>query len=67
MKKIDILAIVLLILGGINWGVFGVFNFNVVDYVFGKDWISQVIYFFIGISAIYVIVSFKTRFSKLLK
>jgi uncharacterized protein len=59
MKKIDILALILLIIGGINWGFWGVVDFNIIDYVFGKLWIDKVIYFLVGISAIYVLVSYR--------
>jgi uncharacterized protein len=59
MKKIEILALVLLILGGLNWGIFSVFEFNVIDYVFGKVWIDRVLYFFMGVSAIYSMFTWK--------
>ena len=62
MRKIDILALVLLIIGGINWGLWGIFDFNLVDYIFGKVWIDRVIYFVIGIAAIYVLVAWKSVF-----
>jgi len=60
MKNIDKLALLLLIIGGINWGLWGVFEFNLVDYVFGRMWIDRVLYFFIGVSGLYVGVAFKS-------
>lgn len=59
MKKIDLIALLLLIIGGLNWGFWGVVDFNIVDYLFGKIWVDKVIYFLVGVSAIYVLVSYK--------
>lgn len=59
MKKIDIIALILLIIGGINWGLYGVLNFNIIDYIFGKIWVDKIIYFLIGVSAIYGLFTWK--------
>jgi len=59
MRKIDIIALLLLIIGGINWGFWGVVNFNIVDYIFGRIWIDKIIYFLVGLSGVYVLVSWK--------
>jgi len=62
MKKLDMLVLILLVIGGINWGFYGVVDFNIIDYVFGKIWIDKVIYFLVGISGIYVLVTWKRFF-----
>ena len=67
MKKIDTLALILLIVGGLNWGIYGFFDLNVVDYVFGRVWIDRVLYIFIGISAAYLTVAWKIVISRLNK
>lgn len=59
MKKLEHLALLLLILGGINFGLWGVFDFNLVDYVFGRIWIDRLLYFLMGVSAIYLAVVWK--------
>jgi len=56
MKKLDQLAIALLIFAGIVWGLWGLFEFNLIYYVFGRDWIDRVIYVLLGAAAIYVVV-----------
>jgi len=56
MKKVDIIAMLLLIFAGINWGLWGLFEFNLVYYVFGADWIDRVIYVLLGVSAVYMAV-----------
>ena len=53
MKNIDFIALLLLVLGGLNWGLWGVFEFNLIDYVFSHLWIDRVLYFLIGVAAIY--------------
>lgn len=64
MKNLDFFVMLLLILGGLNWGLWGVFDFNLVDYVFGRVWIDRVLYFFIGASALYALFSWKSLRSK---
>ena len=65
MKNIDKIAMFLLVVGGINWGLWGVFDFNLVDYVFGRVWIDRVIYFFVGVSGVYLAISWKSCCSRL--
>ena len=54
MKVIDKIALVLIIIGAINWGLIGFFNFNLVAVMFGEmTWISRVIYALVGISGLW--------------
>ena len=54
MKVIDKIALVLIIIGAINWGFIGFFNFNLVAVIFGEmTWISRVIYALVGISGLW--------------
>ena len=54
MKVIDKIALVLIIIGAINWGLIGFFNFNLVAVIFGEmTWISRVIYVLVGISGLW--------------
>lgn len=54
MKGIDKIALVLIIIGAINWGLIGFFNFNLVAVIFGEmTWISRVIYALVGISGLW--------------
>lgn len=60
MKKINALdwtAIILLVVGGINWGLIGLFNLDLVATIFGEmSVLSRVVYIMVGISAIYVLI-----------
>lgn len=54
MKLIDKIALILVIIGGINWGLVGLFKFNLVDTLFGDlSIISRIIYILVGISALW--------------
>ncbi len=56
MKTLDIVVTVLLLIGAINWGLIGFFNFNLVSAIFGEAGaVSRVIYSFVGLSALYEI------------
>lgn len=55
-KFIDYVALTLSVIGGINWGLIGVFGFNLVAFVFGDmTWFARLIYILVGISGIYLI------------
>ena len=51
---LDIIALILTIIGGINWGLIGIFQFDLVAWIFGgQDAIlSRIIYTLVGIAAL---------------
>ena len=53
----DRIALVLSIIGGINWGLIGIFRFDLVAYLFGgqTSTISRVIYTLVGLAALWCI------------
>ena len=55
MKVIDKIALVLIIIGAINWGLIGFFQFDLVATLFGGmgSWISRIIYALVGISGLW--------------
>lgn len=56
LGTIDWLAIVLVIVGGLNWGLVGIFNFNLVTAIFGEgSGLSRIVFGLVGISAVYLI------------
>lgn len=54
-NTLDLIAVILLLIGGVNWGLVGLFGFNLVTAIFGIV-ISRIIFVLVGISAIYRIV-----------
>ncbi|MFA6423566.1 MAG: DUF378 domain-containing protein [Patescibacteria group bacterium] len=59
MKKLgafDWFATLLVIIGGLNWGLVGFFKWNLVDAIFGADSTgSRVVYAVVGLAALYVL------------
>lgn len=54
MKVIDKIALVLIIIGAINWGLIALFNFDLVAAIFGDmSIISRIVYGLVGISGLW--------------
>ena len=53
----DKIALVLTIIGGLNWGSIGIFGFDFVAFAFGgqQSAVSRVIYTLVGLAAIWCI------------
>lgn len=57
-KPVDVVAYVLIIVGALNWGLVGFFNFNLVAWLFGEmSTLSRIIYALVGLAGIYGIVA----------
>ena len=56
MKIVNWVTLILLVIGGLNWGLVGIAGIDVVMAIFGAGIISQIIYILVGLSAIYVAV-----------
>lgn len=58
MKYLKQIAYVLLLIGGLNWGVYGIARYDVVDALFGSiPMIAGIIYVLVGLSAVYIIIN----------
>ena len=54
MKIIDKIALVLIIIGAINWGLIGLFRFDLVAFIFGEmSVLSRIVYSLVGISGLW--------------
>lgn len=54
MKVIDKIALVLIIIGAINWGLIGIFKFNLVETIFGDMTVlARIVYGLVGVSGIW--------------
>ncbi|WP_312243008.1 DUF378 domain-containing protein [Pantoea sp.] len=60
MKTLDVVALVLLIVGGLNWLLVGLFQFDLVAAIFGGQAaiLSRIIYVVVGLCALYCITFF---------
>jgi uncharacterized protein len=58
MPTINVIAMILLIIGGLNWGLVGLFNFDLVAALFGGtvgtySTLSRVVFVVVGLAALY--------------
>ncbi|WIM47556.1 DUF378 domain-containing protein [Methanosarcina mazei] len=55
-NPVDLIALILVIVGGLNWGLVGLLNFNLVSAIFGEgSALSRIIYILVGLVALYTI------------
>lgn len=55
LNAFDWLAVVLVVVGGLNWGLVGIFNFDLVATIFGDmSVLSRVVYTLVGLAAVYI-------------
>lgn len=60
MKTLDVIAAALLIIGGINWGLIGFFDFDLIATIFGEmSALTRLIYCVVGLCALYQIFQWK--------
>jgi hypothetical protein len=65
MRKLDIAALILVIVGALNWGLVSIGSFDLVAAVFGMDFgetsaITRVVYGLVGLSGLWLAVRFGT-------
>jgi len=55
MKMIYSIALILLVIGGLNWGLVGLFKWDLVAAIFGDmSTVTRIVYTLVGLSAIWV-------------
>lgn len=62
MKSLDVLAAVLLVVGGINWGLVGLFQFDLVAAIGGgmSGALARIIYSVVGLAGLYQAASWRS-------
>ena len=56
MKFINILTLIFVIVGGLNWGLVGLFSFDLVAAIFGAGSAARIVYILVGLSAAWQII-----------
>jgi len=57
-KWLHIISFALVIIGGLNWGLFGLFNIDLVDTILGGiPTLAEIVYVLIGAAAVYLVVT----------
>jgi uncharacterized membrane protein YuzA (DUF378 family) len=64
MKTFDVIAAVLVVIGGLNWGLVAIAHFDLVAAIFGMKFgetsaLSSAVYLLVGLAALYQAISFK--------
>lgn len=55
-NPLDLVALILLIIGGLNWGLVGLFEFDLVAAIFGAgSLLAKIIYVIVGLAGLYTI------------
>jgi len=58
LNTLDWVALALVIVGGLNWALVGLFSFDLVAAIFGSmSVLSRIVYVLVGLSAIYILAS----------
>ncbi len=57
LNWLDWIVMVLVIIGGLNWGLYGLFGFDLVAYLFGAmSILSRIVYVLVGLAALYLLI-----------
>ncbi|MCW5698035.1 MAG: DUF378 domain-containing protein [Bauldia sp.] len=61
MRALDIITLIIVIIGALNWGLIALFDFNVVTSIFGEgtdgmSTVSKIVYIIVGVSALYQLI-----------
>lgn len=65
MKPLNLLTLVLVVVGELNWGLVGIADWNLVDAIFGVgSALSRIVYALVGLSALWQLVPLFTAFGR---
>jgi uncharacterized membrane protein YuzA (DUF378 family) len=58
MKNFELLATLLILIGGLNWGLVGAFHYNLITSLLGDGNMTRVVYGLVGVCALYQMMQF---------
>jgi uncharacterized membrane protein YuzA (DUF378 family) len=62
MKMLELIAMILLLVGGLNWGLVGAFNYNLVTSLLGDgSTMTRAVYLIVGLCALYEAIQFMKK------
>lgn len=57
MRSVNLITLLLVIIGGLNWGLVGLADFNLVTAIFGEGtMLTKIVYILVGISAVWQLI-----------
>ena len=60
MKALDLIALILIIVGALNWGLVGTANFNLVTALLGQTMLASIVFVLVGVAGVYAAVRLAT-------
>lgn len=55
-KALNCIALTIAIIGALNWGLIGIFRFDLVAFIFGNmSWLSRLVYIVVGVVGLYLL------------
>lgn len=64
MRTVDVIATILVVIGALNWGLVGLFDFNLVHLLFGDTIVSRLVYILVGLAGIWEIAQWNAMHSR---
>jgi len=58
MKTLNLVAMILVWAGGLNWGLVGLMNFNLVETLVGGLGLTNIVYILVGLATVYSIYNY---------
>ena len=59
-KTLDYIALIVVFIGAVNWGLIGFFRFDLVAFLFGDmSWLSRVVYALVGLCGLYMLAFYR--------
>ncbi len=63
-KYLDCAALTVAIIGAVNWGLIGLFRFDLVAFIFGDmSWLSRIVYVLVGLCGLYLLTFYMNIFN----
>lgn len=64
-KYLDCAALTVAIIGAVNWGLIGLFRFDLVAFIFGDmSWLSRIVYVLVGLCGLYLLTFYMNIFNR---
>ena len=60
MKLFNTIVMIIVVIGGINWGLVGLLEFNLFNFLFGVIGVQKVVEVIVGVAALYVLFAWKS-------
>jgi uncharacterized protein len=54
-RSVHVIVFILVVVGALNWGLVGAFDFNLVTAIFGENWFSRLVFILVGLAALIVL------------